>query len=62
MQIKKIVFFTEPGEKAKLNSLALKHTNESTLAMAIEKEFNVSFNEAITIAEIWLKVINLNKN
>lgn len=61
MQIKKVVYFDKEGERNKLNSLAEKHQTESSLAVAIEREFNLPFNDAMTAAAIWLKVVNKQK-
>lgn len=57
MQIKKVVFFDKPGERDRLNELAAKYTSESGLAVQIEREFNLPFNEAMTVSKIWLNVI-----
>ena len=62
MQIKKMVWFDKPGEKEKLNELAEKYKNESSLATAIESNFKVSFTEAMQIASIWVhNVTNAKK-
>lgn len=62
MQIKKMVWFDKPGEKEKLNELAEKYKNESSLATAIESNFKVSFTEAMQIASIWMhNVTNAKK-
>lgn len=62
MRIKKVVYFTVPGEKTKLNELAEKYPDESALALAINREFNIEFSEAMSIAQIWLEVVKQNKN
>lgn len=61
MLIKKIVYFTKPGERAKLEELVKKYSDESALALAISKEFDKDFTEAMTIANIWLEVVNNRK-
>lgn len=58
MEIKKVVYFDKPGERDKLNELAEKYKSESTLAIHVEKEFKIPFNDAMVIANIWLKVVN----
>ena len=57
-----MVWFDKPGEKEKLNELAEKYKNESSLATAIESNFKVSFTEAMQIASIWMhNVTNAKK-
>lgn len=56
MRIKKMVYFTEPGERSRLDELAEKYMDESSLALAIQKFFDKDFAEAMTIAQIWLEV------
>lgn len=56
MRIKKMVYFTEPGERSRLDELAKKYTDESSLALAIQKFFDKDFAEAMIIAQIWLEV------
>lgn len=58
MQVKKVVYFDKPGERDKLNELTERYKSESTLAIHIESEFKIPFNDAMTIASIWLKVVN----
>lgn len=63
MFIKKVVYFTKPGEKSRLNELVAKFAdNESALALAISNEFSVEFAEAMTIANMWIEVYNKKKN
>lgn len=61
MRVKKVVYFTEPGERTKLDELASKYKDESSLALAIQKQFDKDFTEAMTIAQIWLEVKNNSK-
>lgn len=62
MRIKKVVFFTEPGERTRLDELATKYSDESRLALAIQETFKKDFSEAMTIAQIWLEVKTNPKN
>lgn len=61
MLIKKVVYFTEPGERSKLDELAEKYKDESSLALEISKHFDKDFYNAMEIAQMWLEVKNKPK-
>lgn len=56
MKLVKRIFFETISEKIKLNKLTEESKSENTLALKIEKEFNLDFNESFIIAQYWFNL------